>query len=410
LLLIIYKTLYLIAFVFGARYIMTRSKGIFMAFLLPSFWVILEYIRGTGNLGFPWVPLWYSQIKNLLITKWISVFGPYGLSFIIFATGSLIYLSLKGKKQYLIAALLIPTILIVSSSLLPGVKRKGSIRVAIFQPNVLPRYIGEDDWEPLKKKYLEFSAKLKKKVDLIVLPESSLPGFYMASQRMRNLIKTITTENSSSLLLGSSDYEREGEGFKYFNTAFLIDSMGNIMGRYRKVHLVPFGEWLPYEDKIPFLRNIELGQGNYTPGKDLTPLPLDDIRLGMLICFESIFPSIAREEVRRGADLLVNITSDGWFGRSLGPVEHFELARFRAIEVGRAIVRCARTGISAIVDANGRVIESIPLFKEGMIVSDAPLYSGRTLYTIFGDWIVLLSLLNLLSFGVYNALKRKPRE
>ena len=158
------------------------------------------------------------------------------------------------------------------------------------------------------------------------------------------------------------------------------------------------------------MQKVELGQGNYTPGKFHTLLKIKDVPMGILICFESIFPSISREEVKNGARVLVNITSDGWYGRSLGPIEHFELARFRAIETNRYLVRCARTGISAIVTPEGEIVKSIGLFKDGILSYDVPLYKTKTPYVKYGDWMVLVAILNLFGIGVYNALRKKTKE
>ncbi len=396
-------------------YFASRIKR-FRLLSFPSLWIILEFLRGYGTLGFPWVPLWYSQIRNTPFIQWASVFGPYGISFVIFLVGTALYLGVFGKFSktkgglYIVGGVFIFIIFEFSSQFLPQFKPVGHIKVALFQPNVLPEYIGEDEWDRLKERYLELSDSLREDVDLIILSESSIPGYYRSSIRAKELFREIAREHRAPILLGSADYTRTDTGYIYYNSALLIDTLGEILESYRKAHLVPFGEWLPFEDKIKFLQRVELGQGNYTPGKEHKPIYLRNTPLGILICFESIFPEISREEIKRGAKVLVNITSDGWYGRSLGPVEHFELARFRAIETRRFLLRCARTGISAIIDSKGNVIDSLGLFKEGIVTYEAPLFSGVTPYVKFGDVILFLAVLNLLGIGVYNRWRKGQGE
>lgn len=406
-LLVLYEALYFAVFGFFSSILSKKS-----VLSIPSLWVIIEYIRGYGTLGFPWVPLWYSQIKNLSFARWASVVGPYGLSFLIFFTGTLLFLFFEAFKKkrrfiYLFSALAFFLIFELTGNVLPLLKPVGALKVAIFQPNVVPEYIGEDEWPRLSLKYKELSSELKDDVDLMIFPESSIPGFYRISKRAQKLFTEIAKKHAAPTLIGSADFEPKDTGYLYFNGALLIDTAGVIIDSYRKTHLVPFGEWLPFEDRIKFLQRIELGQGNYTPGKSYSPIFLKGKLMGILICFESIFPEISREEVKKGAQVLINMTSDGWFGRSLGPVEHFELARFRAIETNRELVRCARTGISAIINPKGEVVKSIGLFKDGLLTHKVLLYKDKTPYVKYGDWVLLIAILNLLGIGVYNALRKK---
>lgn len=161
---------------------------------------------------------------------------------------------------------------------------------------------------------------------------------------------------------------------------------------------------LPFEDKFSFLQKLEFGQGDYRPGKSLTPLEVNGKSFGILICFESLFPEITKSFVLNGAQFLVNITNDGWYGKSLGPVEHFELLRYRAIESERFVIRSAKTGISAIIDSKGRVLKRIGLFKRGYFIYEVPLKNNFTPYTRYGDIIVYLAFLIVLSILVYNKL------
>ncbi len=394
----------------GFKYGMERSP-----FFLPAFWVLVEFARSYGDLGFPWSPLWESLLRNLTMYQISRFLGPFGVSFFIILTNVLFALSvLRSKKIYLITGILLFTTL---EFLGFSIKRQplnieGSVKVAIFQPNVLPRYQDNpEEWQETFEAYSELNNSFEGDPDLIVFSESSLPGYYRLSRNAKKVVSEILSKHRSYILLGTADYEIVSKNsYKLYNAALLISPDGAIINRFYKTHLVPFGEWLPFEDKIPLLRKINVGQGDYTPGKDLRPLTIKCSRAGILICFESIFPEISRKETYFGANILINITNDGWFGRSLGPVEHFYLAIFRAIENQRFLVRAAKTGISAIISPDGKVLKKLPQFKRGVIVSDVPLISGETFFTKHGNWMVTVSLLMALLLVAYNSAKKITRH
>ncbi len=390
------------------RYAIESNLGIFLA---PSFWVLIEYIRSYGDLGFPWSPLWEGLLKNLTIYQVSRVFGPFGISFLIILTNVLIAKGLK-KKRWIFTVLGIGLIFILEGWGLYLKKHplppKKTMKVAIFQPNVLPRYQDNpEEWEETFAAYSKLNATLKDTPDLIIFSESSLPGYYRLSRNSKKVVSEVLQKHPSYILLGTADYKFiSKDKYNLYNAAFLISPTGAIINKFYKTHLVPFGEWLPFEDKIPFLKNINLGQGNYLPGKSFRPLQVKCARLGVLICFESIFPEIARKEVNLGANLLVNITNDGWFGHSLGPREHFYLAIFRAIESQKYLVRAAKTGISAIVAPDGKILKKLDQFKSGIIEGEVPLIQGKTFYDRNGEWMVWLSLLMTVIILSYNSIKR----
>ncbi len=364
---------------------------------VPSLWVSLEFLRETGALGFPWSPLWLTALPDVRLIQVSALFGAFSISWLIMFVNACVCCFIKHRNHVF---LLLPAVLVLLCECygLLRVKRSnepvGTLKVAIFQPNVLPReYFSEPEWLETVKAYRELDEMLKDTVDLIIFSESALPGYYRYSKRCRKLVGEILERHKSFLLLGSSDRARSTKGYRLYNSAFLLDSLGEFVGRYDKTHLVPFGEWLPYEDKIPFLRHLEFGQGDYSPGEDIRPIKFDDHSLGVLICFESIFPEISRIHVLKGAKVLVNITNDGWFGKSLGPIEHFHLARFRAVETGRYLVRAGKTGISAVIDDKGRIVEKLDLFTRGVLVAEVPELGYTTLFCRIGHVFPILSVL-----------------
>ena len=412
LLLVLYLSIYWAIFGYLFAHFTQIGFGLREFLVIPSIWVIFEFIRSKGVIGFPWVPLWLSQLGNLPLAQSVSLFGPFGLSFLIVLLNIALfwtYIDRKRGLRTLISVFLLVIILSFWGKLrMENLKdEKRELKVAIFQPNVLPRYLFEaGEWKETEEAYLELNKSLEDSVDLIVFSESALPGFYKTSKLNKELIGKILAKHPAYIIIGSADFERKEEEFKLYNTAFLLDEKGFIVNKYHKTHLVPFGEWIPYEDHIPFLKNLDFGQGDYLPGKELVLFRVKNVNLGTLICFESIFPEISREYVRKGADILVNITSDGWYGKSIGPLEHFELARFRAIETGSPIIRAAKTGISAYIDERGRIVRKIGLFKRGILVVNVKLRQESTLYTKIGDKpIFIILILIVLFLLVYNQKK-----
>lgn len=410
--LLLYMTSYwiLIGFIYRKIYRGTLSNSLdilgFSAII-----TLFEVIRSKGVLGFPWSTIFESQLGNLPLAQIVSIVGPFGLTFFILSISfSLFMLKKKRIKEPLIAISFLVIIELYGFLRMKKIEAIGGgrhIKIALFQHNVAPREIEtEEEWRETVEAFRELSDKLKEPVDLIITSESAMPGYYRVSLKDKELVKEILSGRDTYLILGNADYGKEHGEYVFYNTAFLIDSTGKIVSSYNKTHLVPFGEWLPYEDKISILRELELGQGNYRPGKELVIFEIEGIKLGTLICFESIFPEISRNFVRKGARILVNITSDGWYGRSLGPVEHFELARFRCIENNVPLVRCAKTGISAIISPTGRIIKKLGLFERGTLIGKVEEGSNGTIYTKIGDLPIILSLLllSLLSL-VYNLKK-----
>ncbi|MFZ8833903.1 MAG: apolipoprotein N-acyltransferase [Candidatus Caldipriscus sp.] len=206
------------------------------------------------------------------------------------------------------------------------------------------------------------------------------------------------------LLFGTGGVERDTI-LRYYNRALLVDTSGKIVGFYDKVRLVPFGENLLFYEFLPeFIREIELGQGNYSRGRGFYPIRYGNLKIGVMICYEYIFSGIGKRLVDNGANVLAVITSDGWFGKSLGPVEHFYLGIPRAVETGRYLIRSAKTGISAIIDPEGRVVESLELYTRGSIVGSVKLYEHRTPFVSFGFLFPYLCL--ILSLIIWILRKR----
>ena len=196
----------------------------------------------------------------------------------------------------------------------------------------------------------------------------------------------------TDFLFGSPAFSRRAGGIDYQNSAFLIDADGKVRGKYSKAHLVPFGEYVPLKRWLPFLGIMVAQVGDFTAGTVGETISWGGRRLGVLICYEAIFPYIGRAVANNGAQLLVNITNDAWYGFTAAPYQLFSMTVFRAVENRRALVRAANTGISGFVDPAGRVLSKTALFEESAAVMNVPLLSGRTVYARIGDGFAWLAL------------------
>jgi apolipoprotein N-acyltransferase len=222
---------------------------------------------------------------------------------------------------------------------------------------------------------------------LVIWPETAIPYYYDPEEVKDGQIGALARSASTYILTGSPAYNYNPELNKvtYFNSAFLIDPKGETVGRYDKYHLVPFGEYLPLRGILPF-EKLTAGIGDFTEGQGPVPITFGEASIGTLVCFESIFPEIARGHVKNGATLLATITNDAWFGRTSAPSQHFQMAVFRAVENKAFLVRSANTGVSGVIDPLGRVRNSTGLYERTAVVDDVGLRKGPlTFYTIYGD-------------------------
>ncbi|MEA3362719.1 MAG: apolipoprotein N-acyltransferase, partial [Thermodesulfobacteriota bacterium] len=226
---------------------------------------------------------------------------------------------------------------------------------------------------------------LQNRPDLVVWPEAATPFFLQDQSELALQVKQLPQQLNASLLVGSPAYRQLSSGeYQYYNSAYLYSSTGETLGRSDKIHLVPFGEYVPLGSLLSFINKLVVGVGDFSPG-EVQPLPLNGQHLGVLICYEAIFPQLAREYVRQGSDLLINITNDAWFGRSSAPYQHLAMTRFRAIENRIWIARAANSGISALISPAGNVALAGPIFEPLQMSGLVGLGAETTFYTRFGD-------------------------
>jgi len=230
----------------------------------------------------------------------------------------------------------------------------------------------------------------KKKPSLIIWPETATPFFFQSEERYQSLVMEVAEKAGTYLLFGSPSYRWTEGKVKYHNSAYLLSPQKEAMGRYDKIHLVPFGEYAPFSDILSFLGSLS-AVGNLSPGKLVQNLRLPLGDFGVLICFEIIFPNLCRKFVKEGADFLVTITNDAWFGRTSAPHQHLSMVTFRAIENRVSIARAANTGISAFIDAKGEIRKRSGLFTRETLIGQIGPRIEKTFYTRYGDVFALAS-------------------
>lgn len=385
----------------------------------PVLWVAGELIRSYLLTGFPWANLGYSQYRTLPLIQISDLTGVYGVSFLVAFANVVLYriwISMRRKKRYPVIELLLLLALLAGTvgyglDALNRVEKGPVQRVLMVQGNI-PQDV---KWDPAFQEstvaaYERLTRKgCRSEGTLVVWPESALPFYLQGEPRYAERVKSLAAELKSCLVTGSPAFEKDGEFVRYLNSAFLISPAGAVVGRSDKLHLVPFGEYVPLASLFPFVNKMVAGIGDFSPGKGAVPLQTTTGKIGVLVCFEGIFPEVARAYVRQGAGMLVNITNDAWFGRSSAPYQHLSMTVFRAVENRVPLVRAANTGISAVIDTKGHIRGMTPLFEEATLSAEVRPGSGRTFYNRFGD----LFALSCLGVGIVlcvAAFRKKPAK
>jgi len=389
----------------------------FSPMLMACYWVALEYLKVHLMTGFPWCLLGYTQYEHLHLIQSANLVGVYGISFLIVLVNGFIFRivtrtsgqSARGLKW----DLLIPILLLMATWIyghyhISGIgsdARAGHrVRAAVIQANIDQSV----KWDPAYQvETIETYHRLTRSVgtfhpELIVWPETSLPFFFQDSSRFSPGIISLAKESEAILVFGSPAYKRQQATLRYYNRAYMIDPDTRQIKYYDKMHLVPFGEYVPLKRYLPFINRLVEAAGDFAPGEKLTCLTTGDLSLGILICFEAIFPELARALTRDGATILVNITNDAWFGMTSAPYQHLSMAVFRAVENRRPMIRAANTGFSAFIGPAGAIRAETDLFARevltGSVTADA---FELTFYSRFGDLfavsLLLFSFANILS-------------
>lgn len=398
-----------------ARRLEIRRISLLCSF--PLLWVGGELIRSYLLTGFPWANLGYSQYRTLPLIQISDLTGVYGVSFLVAFANVIFYriwVSMRRRgapypvRGLVVMLALLTATLVYGVTALTKVEKGTPQRVLMVQGNI-PQDV---KWDPaFQESTVRTYERLTRKGcrsagTLVVWPESALPFYFQGEPAYAARVKALAAELKSCLVTGSPAFEKEGDMVRYLNSAFLISPEGAVAGRSDKLHLVPFGEYVPLASLFPFVNKLVAGIGDFSPGKAALPLETGAGKIGVLVCFEGIFPEVARAYVRGGAGMLVNITNDAWFGRSSAPYQHLSMTVFRAVENRVPLVRAANSGISSVIDSKGHIRGMTPLFEEATLRAEVRLGSGSTFYNRHGDLFALLCLGAGILLGVAG-LKRE---
>lgn len=360
----------------------------------PAVWVASELARRYVLGGFPWVLLGSSQAGVTPVLQAASLVGVYGLSGLIVFVSAALALAVAGKGRARWAAPLAAAVLVAGLAAWGAwrvadgalVREGRPVRVALVQGNVLQ----EEKWDKARagtiiNRYLAMSREgAARGASLVIWPESSTPFMFEHDAAGRMAITALARELGVAVLFGSDQYE-PGTPARFYNSAFLVGPDGETRAVYRKMHLVPFGEFVPLKRLLFFVTPLVESVSDFSPGEDYVVMPLGANRLSTAICYEVVYPDLVAAFVGRGSQLLTTITNDAWYGHSSAPHQHFWMATLRAVEHGRYLVRSANTGISGIVDPYGRVVVKTPIFEQTVVTGDVRYLDGRTIYSRTGD-------------------------
>jgi apolipoprotein N-acyltransferase len=406
LLLAAYLSLYPALWALGVNW--GEARGLSPVWFGPVLWVSLEFGLTYIISGFPWELLGNGLVPHPMLLQVADLTGVYGLSFLLVLINACLWRLLSAPRSrhssrypYAVAVCLI-----LVAWLGYGYYRLGEVqtleanspklKVAVVQGNIKQ---GEKWKKEMVTATLDRYAELTQRVkgaQLIVWPETAAPFFFLRTPDLSAQVQTIAKENGGSLLFGAPAWELTAEGESYFNRAYLLCPQGEVLGYYDKAHLVPFGEYVPLRRYPPFswVGKMVPMVGDFLEGPVGATVGLPDgIAVGPLVCYESIFPNLSRAQVANGARLLVNITNDAWFGKTAAAYQHLAMAVMRCVENHVCLARAANTGISAFIDARGRILWQSEIYVPEAHALELPLMPGGSLYTHIGDvfaWTCLI--------------------
>ena len=337
-----------------------------------------------------------SQVTVLPVAQLASVVGVYGLSALVAFVNASIAFALLSTGRTRWTAIAATTVVLIglaswgSWRVANGaLTREGTpIRVGLIQGNVAQADKMAPTPQSTRRIFTTYLAMTRDAVrrgaEYIMWPESSTPFTFGHDPAGDAALRELAREVGVPILIGSDQIVANPE-LRMYNAAFLIGTDGNTLAVYRKVHLVPFGEFFPMQEWLTFAAPLVRRFLPFTPGDGVVLLPVNGHPTSTAICYEVVFPSLMRDAVLQGSQMLTTVTNDGWYGTSSAPYQHFEMASMRAIEEGRYLARAANTGISGVVDPYGRIVQASAIFEQVGLVVEARLLNGRTIYSYVGD-------------------------
>ncbi|HEX9160406.1 MAG TPA: apolipoprotein N-acyltransferase [Thermoanaerobaculia bacterium] len=379
--------------------------------VVPLAWASIEYARTYLLTGFPWNLIAAALVDYTSFIQFDRVAGPYLIGAMTVAPAAVAAWLIVGRPEgirrlLVVSAVMILTFLwwatgLVASKLITRPTGTRGIAAALLQPNISQevRWNESNLMEIYQRMMMMTRQAFDRGASIVIWPESSVPLSFSSTEFFRQSIETLSHDHAADIILGSVA-EDSVQTNRIWNAAFLV-SNGRTVGRYDKIHLVPFGEYVPLRKMLFFARKLVHAVGEFDFGTHDTPLA-GKFRYGPAICYEIVFPQIARTQVRNGAEVLVTITNDDWFRGGSAPRQHLNQARLRAVEDDRYLLRAATTGISAFVDPAGEILREIPMGQAGTIFADFHPKSTITPYVRFGDWFAWVAVIATLAAMIWR--------
>jgi apolipoprotein N-acyltransferase len=409
-----------LAFRFCVRHIPRLYTVVF-----PAIWVLIEYSRTLSDLRFPWSLLGYSSVGILPVAQFSSFTGVWGLSFLIVLGNVVLWELLRAvkqnrnyRKQWVAccgwAALVIGIFIWGAVRLSTEPQTAKTSRIALLQSNM-----DQFNWSANSTdSAFTISGQMvreasKDEPELMIFPESALHCFLARQTERRRAAYSWAKEANIPIFAGALHWEyahqsEDGSADEYdvYNSVFLIEK--DKLTPYHKIVLVPFSEIMPFQANFPLVSRVNLGGAGFKQGEEEALFRINEnLEIAPYICYEIIFPSFVQRRLKESTNLLVNVTNDGWFGRSSGPYQHAAMSQMRSIENGISMSRSANSGISMHVDPYGRIIAKTGLYERTILTTDVPTYRIATFYTRFGDWFVTFCLLLTVAGIIAGFIKRK---
>lgn len=427
----IYVALFALAVV-----VLPRGDRALRWLVTPAAWVVVELARAHALSGFPWANLGYSQYSVLPVIQIADITGVYGVAFAVVLVNATVLEFLENitlasrigpvrqepavgnLRLFLCTGLALALIVGYGAWSLARPERTvppeaGELRFALLQGNI-PQ---DAKWD---KKFQRETVNLYKvlasevskrpgpRPKLIVWPETAAPFYFEHDGPLLEQLQQVARKTKAYHLVGAPAFEKVNDKIASYNRAYLLDPNGRTVGHYDKMHLVPFGEYVPFSSLLFFVGQMAEGIGAFYAGDEHTIFEIPQGRFGTLICFEVIFPRLVRKFVKGGAQFLVNITNDAWFGRSSASYQHLSMTVFRAVENRVPLIRAANTGITAVVDPFGRINKATDIFVRTYVTGAIPVVKEPGgIYTAVGDVFAYLCLVVMLVVGGLGIFRPK---
>jgi len=369
--------------------------------LFPFAWVAVEFLESVSPIeGLPWLLAGYTQTRFPAVLQTADLAGVYGVSFLVMSVNTaLAWLWLRRRRRGLgayaplgaAAALFLGALLYGQGALRRWEETGAPFHAALLQGDISV----DDTWEAMDDKfaagYVRAAGRLAPPVDLLVLPESPVTRRFLTDARYRRTMEALARRYPLGLVFNNVNLGKRADGTEArYNSAFFLDGGGRLAGVYDKIHLVPFGEYVPYKDLFFFAESVSSEMGGFDAGTEARVLRLGGRPANAVVCFEAAFPDLVRRFVAQGSQLVVNLTNDGWYGVSDAPYQHLEIARVRAVENRRYFLRAANSGVSAVIGPTGRLQGATGLMREAVCRGDFAFIGEKTLYTRYGGVFIWL--------------------